>query len=106
MEVSASASAPAGPEGAGSPAFPAAEAERLLAHLSAVAQVALGATADELEAPGSLLHDAQRADTIERCLRFANDSQNVLYVQKDIVPKGEDDEGGLEGESAAAGANG
>jgi len=92
MEVSTSPAAPAplGPgnsNGTASPSFPAAASDRLISHLSTVIQITLGATETDLEAVGCLLHPAQRRDTIDRCLRFANDTQSVLYVQKDILPK-------------------
>lgn len=65
-------------------AFPTIEPERVVEHLAAICQVALGATQDDLEQVGSLLHQARYSETISRCTRFANDSQNVLYIQKDI----------------------
>ena len=69
----------------GSSAFPTIEPERVIEHLVAVCQVALGTTRDELEQPGNLLHNSRYAETLSRCTRFANDTQNVLYIQKDIV---------------------
>ncbi|QPG94731.1 Dynein heavy chain cytoplasmic [Epichloe festucae Fl1] len=66
--------------------FPAIEPERVVEHLAAVCQVALGATRDELEQPGNLLHKSRYSETVSRCTRFANDTQNVLYIQKDIAP--------------------
>ncbi|KAG6004495.1 Dynein heavy chain cytoplasmic [Claviceps maximensis] len=66
-------------------AFPTIEPERLVEHLAAVCQVALGATQEELEQPGSLLHKSRYPETVSRCTRFANDTQNVLYIQKDMA---------------------
>lgn len=87
MEVS-SPSVPGGAaNGTTTPApFPTIEPERVVDHLAAVCQVALGATREELEQPGSLLHKSRYAETVSRCTRFANDTQNVLYIQKDIAP--------------------
>lgn len=81
MEVSS----PAAPNGVATPPFPTVEPERVVDHLAAVCQIALGATRDELEQPGSLLHKSRYEETVSRCTRFANDTQNVLYVQKDIA---------------------
>ncbi|KAG6054551.1 Dynein heavy chain cytoplasmic [Claviceps sp. LM77 group G4] len=67
-------------------AFPTIEPERVVEHLAAVCQVALGATREELEQPGNLLHKNRFSETVSRCTRFANDTQNVLYIQKDILP--------------------
>jgi dynein heavy chain 1, cytosolic len=63
----------------------------VLEHLSEVLQVTLGAARRELEAVGSLLSKAKHADSINRCARFASESQVALYAQKDIVE--EDDIG-------------
>lgn len=65
--------------------FPTIEPERVVEHLAAVCGIALGATRDELEQVGSLLHKGRYADTISRCTRFAGDAQNVLYIQKDLA---------------------
>jgi dynein heavy chain 1 len=67
------------------PTFPTIEPERVVDHLASVCEVALGATRDELEQVGSLLHKARYGETISRCTRFANDTQNVLYIQKDFA---------------------
>ncbi|KAF5247463.1 hypothetical protein FAUST_700 [Fusarium austroamericanum] len=67
------------------PTFPTVEPERVVEHLASVCEVALGATRDELEQVGSLLHKARYSETVSRCTRFANDTQNVLYIQKDFA---------------------
>ena len=54
-------------------------------HLVDHLEVTLGASAEDLESPGSLLCMPKRQDTIQRCTRFASESQNALYVLKDIV---------------------
>ncbi|PHH69379.1 hypothetical protein CDD80_6787 [Ophiocordyceps camponoti-rufipedis] len=83
MEVSSSAPPS---NGVASPTFPTVEPERVVDHLAAVCEIALGATRLQLEQPGNLLHKSRYAETISRCTRFANDAQSVLYVQKDVAP--------------------
>ncbi|SCO85337.1 probable dynein heavy chain, cytosolic [Fusarium oxysporum] len=68
-----------------SPTFPTIEPERVVEHLASVCEVALGATRDELGQVGSLLHKSRYSETISRCTRFASDTQNVLYIQKDFA---------------------
>lgn len=53
-------------------------------HLAAVLEITLGATRRELESIGSLLSKARYFDTVQRCTRFATESQVALYVQKDV----------------------
>ncbi|KAI0014906.1 cytoplasmic dynein heavy chain [Xylariomycetidae sp. FL0641] len=55
-------------------------------HLASVVSIALGATRADLERPGNLLSSADYADTLQRCSRFATDTQVALYIQKDIQP--------------------
>ncbi|ERT02584.1 dynein heavy chain, cytoplasmic [Sporothrix schenckii ATCC 58251] len=60
---------------------------RVVDHIAAVLEAALGATREELEAPGSLLSKSRYADTVQRCSRFAHEPQVVsLYIQKDLLP--------------------
>lgn len=54
-------------------------------YLTEVLQVTLGALKSELESAGSLLSAARYNETVQRCTRFAAESQVALYVQKDIV---------------------
>lgn len=54
-------------------------------HLVDHLEVTLGASAEDLESSGSLLCVSKRQDTIQRCTRFASESQNALYVLKDVV---------------------
>lgn len=56
---------------------------RVVDHLAQLLEATLGATADELEAPGSLLSEARLSDTLQRCTRFINDGQS-LWIQKDL----------------------
>ena len=63
----------------------------LVEHLVAILQVTLAASRQDLERPGSLLHPgSQYADTLSRCVRFANETQVALYVQKDLVSSPDD----------------
>ena len=52
-------------------------------YLTDVLEIHLGASGADLERAGSLLSPSKKQDTISRCVRFASDSQNVLYVLKD-----------------------
>lgn len=54
-------------------------------YLTEVLQVTLGALKSELESAGSLLSAARYNETVQRCTRFASESQVALYVQKDIA---------------------
>ena len=48
-------------------------------------EVILGASIEDLESKGSILSESKRSDTLQRCTRFASESQVALYVQKDAV---------------------
>ncbi|OAA61317.1 dynein heavy chain, cytosolic (DYHC) [Cordyceps fumosorosea ARSEF 2679] len=94
MEISSPPVSGLASNGLASPTpFPTIEPERVLDHLVAVCQVALGATKEELEQPGSLLSSSWHAETVARCTRFANDNQNVLYIQKDVAASSAADAG-------------
>jgi len=54
-------------------------------HLVDLLEVTLGASSEELEGKGSILSEARRSDTLQRCTRFASESQVALYVQKTVV---------------------
>lgn len=84
MEV-ASPSTP-GPTG-GLPAHPILDPLLVVEHLVAVLEVTLGATRRTLDSVGSLLHSSRYPDTLQRCSRFATESQTALYVQKDLDPE-------------------
>lgn len=51
-------------------------------HLTDLLQITLGASKSDLEGPGSLLSKSKYADTVQRCARFASESQQALYVHK------------------------
>ena len=68
-------------------------------HLVDVLEVTLGATSSDLDSPGSLLSKARKSETIQRCTRFASESQVVLYIQKDVAsPEVSNGTNGLSGE--------
>lgn len=50
-----------------------------------IIEAALGAKRKDLENDGSLLSIHRYPDTVQRCSRFANESQVALYVQKVIA---------------------
>ncbi|KAK5998324.1 Dynein heavy chain [Cladobotryum mycophilum] len=74
--------------------FPTIDPERVIEHLVAICGIALGASREDLEQPGNLLHKAQYSETVSRCTRFANDTLNVLYIQKDVVQSATLENGG------------
>ncbi|OKL56213.1 Dynein heavy chain, cytoplasmic [Talaromyces atroroseus] len=62
----------------------AADPNVVVQYLTDVLQVTLGATKRDLEAIGSLLSQAKYSETVQKCTRFASESQVALYVQQDI----------------------
>lgn len=48
-------------------------------------EIILGATTEDLESKGSILSEFKKSDTVQRCTRFASESQVALYVQKDVI---------------------
>ncbi|KAK4494288.1 hypothetical protein PRZ48_014586 [Zasmidium cellare] len=65
-----------------SPAPSSVEPQTIIKYLTGVLEVTLGATDEELRAPGSLLNTSQLDDTVSRCMRFALEQQMALYVLK------------------------
>ena len=57
----------------------------VIQHLVDLLEVTLGASAEDLESSGSLLSASKQQDTVQRCTRFASESQVALYVQKDVI---------------------
>ena len=66
-------------------AFPTIDPNLVVEYLASVLQSTLGASRRELENVGSLLSKSRYSDTVQRCTRFATESQAALYVQKDII---------------------
>ncbi|KAJ5828908.1 uncharacterized protein N7525_007161 [Penicillium rubens] len=74
------------PNGASAPETAAlVDSGAVIQYLTEVLQVTLGAQRSELESAGSLLSEPKYNETLQRCTRFASESQVALYVQKDIV---------------------
>lgn len=73
------------PNGVSSPGQTSVDSGAVVQYLTEVLQVTLGALKTELESAGSLLSSARYSDTLQRCMRFATESQVALYVQKDLV---------------------
>ena len=59
--------------------------EIVVRHLVDLLEITLGATRNDLERKGSLLSEARKSDTVQRCTRFASESQVALYVQKTVI---------------------
>lgn len=68
-----------------SPTPPTIDPNIIVDHLEKVLDVNLGATQQDLYAPGSLLSPARKEDTLARCSRFASEGQSVLYMAKNRV---------------------
>ena len=58
----------------------------VIRHLVDLLEITLGASTEDLEGKGSLLSPAKRLESVQRCTRYASESQVALYVQKDIAP--------------------
>ncbi|EMC91770.1 hypothetical protein BAUCODRAFT_126763 [Baudoinia panamericana UAMH 10762] len=72
----------------GTPSLPAPAAvdpQAVVAYLSSVLEVTLGASQADLAGPGSLLHPDFFPETVSRCQRFAQESQTALYLNNDGV---------------------
>lgn len=72
--------------GSPAPPAPSVDPQTVVRYLSSVLEVTLGASYDELAAPGSLLHDSLIQETISRCQRFALEPQISLYVLRQAPP--------------------
>jgi dynein heavy chain 1, cytosolic len=70
-------------------AFSAIDPAVVVDYLASVVSIALGAAPGALDRPGNLLSEENRADTLQRCARFASDAQVALYIQKETVPSAE-----------------
>ena len=68
---------------AASPTPPTIDPQIIVDYLEKVLEVNLGAAERDLRAPGSLLADDKRTDTLQRCAQFSKENQLVLYVVKE-----------------------
>ena len=66
-------------------AFPTIDPNVVVEYLASVLEITLGAKRRDLESAGSLFSKARYSETVQRCTRFATESQVALYVQKDIA---------------------
>ena len=57
----------------------------IVRYLVDLLEVVLGASTEDLERKGSILSESKKNDTVQRCTRFASESQVALYVQKDAI---------------------
>jgi dynein heavy chain 1 len=78
-----------------SPAPPAIDPQIIVNYVEKVLEVNLGASSADLHAPGSLLSESRIDDTLQRCTRFALESQQVIYLMKDRLEEARID--GLDG---------
>ncbi|ORY65054.1 dynein heavy chain, N-terminal region 1-domain-containing protein [Pseudomassariella vexata] len=100
METAASPLTPqdSGTSGISPESFSAVKPKDVVEHLASVVTIALGATRQDLERDGNLLSDANKADIVQRCARFASDSQVALYIQKEVVPRPDEPDGPADNE--------
>ena len=54
-------------------------------YLSGILQITLGATKQDLEAPGSLFHEDRYADTLARLNRYASEPAVAIYAMKNVA---------------------
>ena len=59
--------------------------ETVVRYLTNILEVLLGASTEDLESKGSILSESKKNETVQRCTRFASESQAALYVQKDVI---------------------
>ena len=95
LQLTMEVTSPASPatNGLATAAFPTIDPNLVVEYLSSVLQSTLGASRRDLENVGSLLSKSRYSDTVQRCTRFATESQAALYVQKDLAGGG-----GLDGD--------
>lgn len=83
MEAPLAPGAPNGSVRSPSPAPPSIDPHLIVKYLEKLLAANLGASEADLRAPGSLLSESRLGDTLQRCARFTQESQTVLYVLKD-----------------------
>lgn len=64
---------------------PSVDPATVVQYLTETLQSTLDALKTDLESAGSFLSKAKYPETIQRCSRFASESQVALYVQKDAI---------------------
>jgi len=68
-----------------SPTPPAIDPQIIVDHIERVLEATLSASSTDLRSPGSLLSPAKLQDTLQRCTRFALETQPAIYVVKERV---------------------
>ena len=56
----------------------------VLEHIARLIEANLGAARDQLEAVGNLLSQSEQSISLDRCSRFAGETQVALFAQKDL----------------------
>ena len=56
--------------------------QSMVHHMTDLLEVTLGASTEDLHRAGSLLSESNKQETVQRCKRFASESQAALYIQK------------------------
>lgn len=64
--------------------------DAVLHHLTDLLEITLGASSEDLKSHDSLFSPSRKHDTLQRCARFASESQVALYVQKDRMDENKD----------------
>ena len=59
--------------------------DTVVRYLADLLEIILGASTEDLESEGSILSESKKSDTVQRCTRFASESQVALYVQKNAI---------------------
>lgn len=95
MEGPLSPGASNGTSRAPSPTPPTIDPQIFVEYLEKLLEVNLGAAERDLRAPGSLLSEDKRTDTLQRCAQFSKENQLVLYIVKERVAEASVD--GLDG---------
>ncbi|KMU78781.1 dynein heavy chain [Coccidioides immitis RMSCC 3703] len=65
--------------------FPTTDPTIVVQHLAEVLQGTLGALRKDLESTGSLLSTSKYSETLQRCSRFASESQTAIYAHKEVA---------------------
>ena len=68
-----------------SPLPSAVDPDVVVQHLVDLLEVTLGASAEEMRSKDGILSEFKKQETVQRCTRFASESQVALYVQKSLV---------------------
>ncbi|PGH26987.1 dynein heavy chain, cytoplasmic [Polytolypa hystricis UAMH7299] len=81
--------------------LPSADPSSVVQYLTEVLQTNLDALKSDLESSGSFLSKAKYSETLQRCSRFASESQVALYVHKDSAEREQQTNGSEDGPTPA-----